>query len=66
MKLEEITPEAQLSGVIPGVVVKVIAANLVGSDSFVANPPFNDSDWFHKNDAILWQYGVPSGLNSNN
>ena len=33
MKLEEITPETQLSGVIPGVVVKVIAANLVGSDS---------------------------------
>jgi hypothetical protein len=33
MKLEDITPDAQLSGVIPGCIVKVIAANLVGSDS---------------------------------
>ena len=24
-----------------------------------ANPPFNDSDWFHKDDNMRWQFDVP-------
>jgi hypothetical protein len=23
----------------------------------VANPPFNDSDWFRKDDDVRWQFG---------
>ena len=25
----------------------------------LANPPFNDSDWFRKDDDVRWRYGVP-------
>ena len=25
----------------------------------LANPPFNDSDWFRKDDDVRWQFGVP-------
>jgi len=25
----------------------------------LANPPFNDSDWFRKEDDVRWQYEVP-------
>jgi type I restriction enzyme M protein len=27
--------------------------------SLLANPPFNDSDWFRKDDDVRWQFGVP-------
>ena len=29
------------------------------ADFVIANPPFNDSDWFRKDDDVRWQYGVP-------
>ena len=25
----------------------------------LANQPFNDSDWFRKDDDVRWQFGVP-------
>ncbi|MDP2760748.1 MAG: class I SAM-dependent DNA methyltransferase [Sideroxyarcus sp.] len=31
----------------------------------IANPPFNDSDWFRKDDDVRWQYGVPPKGNAN-
>ena len=35
------------------------------ADYVLANPPFNDSDWFRKDDDIRWQYGVPPKGNAN-
>ncbi len=35
------------------------------ADFVLANPPFNDSDWFRKDDDIRWQYGVPPRGNAN-
>lgn len=29
------------------------------ADFVLANPPFNDSDWFRKDDDVRWKYGVP-------
>ena len=31
----------------------------------IANPPFNDSDWFRKDDDVRWKYGVPPKGNAN-
>ena len=31
----------------------------------LANPPFNDSDWFRKDDGVRWQYGVTPKGNAN-
>jgi type I restriction enzyme M protein len=31
----------------------------------LANPPFNDSDWFRKDDDVRWQFGVPPQGNAN-
>jgi type I restriction enzyme M protein len=31
----------------------------------LANPPFNDSDWFRQDDDVRWQYGVPPKGNAN-
>ena len=36
------------------------------ADYVLANPPFNDSDWFRKDDNVRWRFDVPFGLNSNN
>ena len=35
------------------------------ADYVLANPPFNDSDWFQKDDDVRWQYGVPPKGNAN-
>ena len=35
------------------------------ADYVLANPPFNDSDWFRKDDDMRWQYGVPPKGNAN-
>jgi type I restriction enzyme M protein len=35
------------------------------ADYVLANPPFNDSDWFRKDDDIRWQFGVPPRGNAN-
>ena len=35
------------------------------ADYVLANPPFNDSDWFRKDDDVRWQYGVPPRGNAN-
>ncbi len=35
------------------------------ADYVLANPPFNDSDWFRKDDDIRWKYGVPPKGNAN-
>src|ERR1044071_573484 len=35
------------------------------ADYILANPPFNDSDWFRKDDDVRWQYGVPPRGNAN-
>jgi type I restriction enzyme M protein len=35
------------------------------ADYVLANPPFNDSDWFRKDDDVRWQYGVPPEGNAN-
>ena len=35
------------------------------ADYVLANPPFNDSDWFRKDDDVRWQFGVPPKGNAN-
>ncbi len=35
------------------------------ADYVLANPPFNDSDWFRKDDDVRWQFGVPPKVNAN-
>jgi len=35
------------------------------ADYVLANPPFNDSDWFRKDDDVRWQFGVPPKGNPN-
>src|SRR5881296_1323292 len=35
------------------------------ADFVLANPPFNDSDWFRKDDDARWQFGLPSRGNAN-
>ncbi len=35
------------------------------ADYVLANPPFNDSDWFRKDDDVRWKYGVPPKGNAN-
>jgi type I restriction enzyme M protein len=35
------------------------------ADYVIANPPFNDSDWFRQDDDVRWQYGVPPKGNAN-
>jgi type I restriction enzyme M protein len=35
------------------------------ADFVLANPPFNDSDWFRKDDDVRWKYGVPPRGNAN-
>ena len=35
------------------------------ADYVLANPPFNDSDWFRKDDDARWEYGVPPKGNAN-
>ena len=35
------------------------------ADYVLANPPFNDSDWYRKDDDVRWQYGVPPLGNAN-
>ena len=35
------------------------------ADHVLANPPFNDSDWFRKDDDVRWQFGVPPKGNAN-
>ncbi len=35
------------------------------ADHVLANPPFNDSDWFRQDDDVRWQFGVPPKGNAN-
>lgn len=35
------------------------------ADFVLANPPFNDSDWFRKEDDVRWRYGIPPKGNAN-
>ena len=35
------------------------------ADYVLANSPFNDSDWFRKDDDVRWQFGVPPKGNAN-
>jgi type I restriction enzyme M protein len=35
------------------------------ADYVLANPPFNDSDWFRKDDDVRWEYGTPPKGNAN-
>ncbi len=35
------------------------------ADFVLANPPFNDSDWFRKDDDVRWACGVPPKGNAN-
>ncbi len=35
------------------------------ADYVIANPPFNDSDWFRKHDDVRWQFGVLPKGNAN-
>jgi len=35
------------------------------ADYVLANPPFNDSDWFRKDDDVRWRFGVPPKGNAN-
>jgi type I restriction enzyme M protein len=35
------------------------------ADYVLANPPFNDSDWFRKDDDPRWQFGLPPKGNAN-
>jgi type I restriction enzyme M protein len=35
------------------------------ADYVLANPPFNDSDWFRAEDDVRWKFGVPPKGNAN-
>ncbi|MFN6136157.1 MAG: N-6 DNA methylase, partial [Bacteroidota bacterium] len=35
------------------------------ADFVIANPPFNDSDWFRTDDDVRWKYGTPPKGNAN-
>jgi type I restriction enzyme M protein len=35
------------------------------ADYVLANPPFNDSDWFRQDDDVRWKFGVPPRGNAN-
>jgi len=35
------------------------------ADYVLANPPFNDSDWFRKDDDVRWKFGIPPKGNAN-
>ncbi len=35
------------------------------ADYVLANPPFNDSDWFRQDDDVRWAFGVPPKGNAN-
>jgi type I restriction enzyme M protein len=35
------------------------------ADYVLANPPFNDSDWFQKDDGVRWRFGVQPKGNAN-
>src|SRR5216110_741685 len=35
------------------------------ADFVLANPPFNDSDWFRKDDDARWRFGLPPRGNAN-
>lgn len=35
------------------------------ADYVLANPPFNDSDWYRRDDDVRWQFGVPPKGNAN-
>jgi len=35
------------------------------ADFVLANPPFNDSDWFRKDEDVRWQLGLPPRGNAN-
>jgi type I restriction-modification system DNA methylase subunit len=35
------------------------------ADFVLADPPFNDSDWFRKDDDARWQFGLPPRGNAN-
>ena len=35
------------------------------ADYVLANPPFNDSDWFRNDEDVRWQFGVPPKGNAN-
>jgi type I restriction enzyme M protein len=35
------------------------------ADYVLDNPPFNDSDWFRKDDDVRWKFGVPPKGNAN-
>lgn len=35
------------------------------ADYVLANPPFEDSDWFRKDDDVRWRFGVPPASNAN-
>ena len=35
------------------------------ADYVLANPPFNDSDWFRKDDDVRWAFGTPPKGNAN-
>ena len=35
------------------------------ADYVLANPPFNDSEWFRKDDDVRWQFGVPPKSTAN-
>lgn len=42
------------------------SVGLLRSESqLLANPPFNNSDWFCKDYDVRWQYGIPPKGNSN-
>jgi len=35
------------------------------ADYVIANPPFNDSDWYRQDDDVRWKYGIPPKGNAN-
>ncbi|MEI8372384.1 MAG: class I SAM-dependent DNA methyltransferase [Planctomycetota bacterium] len=35
------------------------------ADYILANPPFNDSDWFRNEEDVRWKYGIPPKGNAN-
>ena len=48
--------------------LEVHSQNVAEKDKYhviLANPPFNDSDWFRKDDDVRWQFGVPPKGNAN-
>ena len=64
-KLRNNMDAAEYKHVVLGLILKYISDTFrrdlhpdLRADYVLSNPPFNDSDWFRKDDDVRWQFGV--------